>query len=119
MNNKKIIVTGIGGNVGQGIIRNIKAISNNITIIGVNTTSFSSGNHLCDKFYKLPYAYEKQYIPSIMNIVKKEIVDLIIPSTDFEIFYLSANRDKLPCELAASDHKTALIFLDKYLSFYH
>mgnify|MGYP000076481693 FL=1 len=51
---KKVLVSGIGGNVGQGIIRNINKVFPNVIIVGVDINDFSSGNHLCDIFYKVP-----------------------------------------------------------------
>lgn len=119
MDSKIVLVTGIGGNVGQGIVRNIRKSEMPISIIGTNIDQFSAGNHLCDKTYLTPFAYEERYIPKVAEIVSQENVDLIIPSTDFEVFYLSANRDKIPCEIAVSDVHTAKICLDKYLTYQH
>ena len=52
MEKKTVLVTGIGGNVGQGIIRNIHSYDPSIRVVGTNVTSFSAGNHLCDTVYK-------------------------------------------------------------------
>ncbi|MEH1008490.1 ATP-grasp domain-containing protein [Winogradskyella sp. ECml5-4] len=118
MDEKRIIVTGIGGNVGQGIIRNINATNYNIKIIGTNIENFSAGNHLCDVFYKVPFAYnEEDYIEEIKAIVDKEQIDLIIPSTDFEVYYLSKYQDEISCEIAVSEINTAENYLDKYKTF--
>lgn len=114
---KKVIVTGIGGNVGQGVIRNIKKTGFNIKVIGTNVTSFSAGNHLCDLFYKVSYAYNRNYIDEIISIVNNERVDLIIPTTDFEVYFLSKNIDKIPCDVAVSKIESATNYLDKFLTF--
>lgn len=119
MDKKRIIVTGIGGNVGQGIIRNIRATDFKIKVIGTNIDSFSSGNHLCDTFYKVPYAYDENYIQTINTIVTKEQIDLIIPSTDFEVFYLAKYQDQIPCKVVVSDFNTAFNYLDKYNTYLH
>ena len=119
MDNKKVLVTGIGGNVGQGIIRNIRALHFPITILGTNTAGFSAGNHLCDQFYQVPYAFDPDYISSIIAIVNKEKIDLIIPSTDYEVYYLSKHQAELPCVVAVSAVETAEIYLDKYKTFLH
>jgi len=116
---KKVLVTGIGGNVGQGIVRNIRSLPYEITVIGTNITDFSSGNYLCDSFYKVPYAFDKKYISDIIDIVNKEKIDLIIPSTDYEIFYLSENLLNIPCKVAVSGVDAAKIYLDKYESWLH
>ena len=48
---KTIIVTGIGGVVGQGIVRNARAMGRDLRIVGVNVTAVSVGNHLCDEVF--------------------------------------------------------------------
>jgi carbamoyl-phosphate synthase large subunit len=119
MDQKVVLVTGVGGNVGQGIIRNIRALKLPITVIGCNVSDFSAGNHLCDKFHRVPFSYEDQFIPEIIKVVETERVDLIIPSTDYEVYYLSKYREQIPCTIAASSIETTEIYLDKYKSFLH
>ena len=119
MANKKVLVTGIGGNVGQGIIRNIRKTNFDITVVGTNIESFSAGNHLCDLFYKVPFAYEENYISEIIKIVTSEKIDLIIPSTDYEIYYLALHKGEVPCEIVVSEKETASNYLDKFLTFKH
>lgn len=111
---KKVVVTGIGGNVGQGIIRNIRATGYPIEVIGTNISDFSAGNHLCDHFEKLPYAFDENYISEVQKIVDRYKPDLIIPSTDYEVYYLSKSSDKIHCKVAASPWQTSFMYLDKY-----
>ncbi|PBJ13880.1 ATP-grasp domain-containing protein [Flavobacterium sp. ACN6] len=120
MERRKILVTGIGGNVGQGILRNIRDSFPELTIIGVDIADFTSGNYLCDKTYRVPYSYEENYISVIQKIVKLESIDLIIPSTDFEVYYLSLNQSIIDAVVAASDSEKTKLYLDKYKTFlYH
>lgn len=119
MAQKKVLVTGIGGNVGQGIMRNISASDYDIFIVGTNVTTFSAGNHLCDAFYVVPYAYEEDYIRIIQRVVEKEDIDLIIPATDYEVYHLSKNRANISCPIAASEAEATAIYLDKYTTFLH
>ncbi len=119
METKTVLVTGIGGNVGQGVLRNISSLKKNIRIVGIDIASFTAGNHLCDITYKVPYAYDSLYITTIQAIVKKEKVDLIIPTTDYEVYYLSMNRSNIGTSIAASEVETAKKYLDKYLTYLH
>lgn len=112
---KKILVTGIGGNVGQGILRNILSLKYDIKIIGTDTKAISAGNHFCDKVYQVPFSGSDAYIPSILKICEKEHVDLIIPSTDYESYFLALAKKNLPT-LASSEAEINKIFLDKYLT---
>ena len=120
METKKVIVTGIGGNVGQGILRNIKDSFPDVYIVGVDIASFTPGNYLCDKTYQVPYSYEDSYIKVMQEIVEKEKIDIILPSTDYEVYYLSENQSVIKTKIVASDAKIAKLYLDKYNSFlYH
>lgn len=116
---KKILVTGIGGNVGQGILRNIRDCFPEVIIVGVDVAMFTSGNFLCDKTFKVPYSYEDNYIRVIQNIVETEKIDLIIPSTDYEVYYLALNKIGLKTNVVVSDYQIAKIYLDKYETFLH
>lgn len=119
MEKKTVLVTGVGGNVGQGIIRNIRKTGYPISVVGCNITSFSAGNHLCDRFYLAPYAFHDNYIQTVRNIVEQEQIDLVIPSTDYEVYYLAKYRNEIQCPIAVSDEKSAEIYLDKYKSYLH
>ena len=113
MGSKNILVTGIGGNVGQGILRNLRQAKYNLRLIGSNVELCSSGNHLCDVVYKLPYAYDHDYISEVKKLCKTEKIDLIIPSTDYEALYLSKHKNTLP-EVAACPSETVKTFVNKH-----
>lgn len=120
MEKKVVLVTGIGGNVGQGILRNIRDSFPQIHLVGVDIASFTPGNHLCNITYKVPFSYDENYIPTIKDICEKESVDLIVPSTDYEVFFLAKNEKYIPCKIAASNYGTTEKYLDKYKSYlYH
>lgn len=117
MNN--ILVTGIGGNVGYGILRNIKqAFGEQISLIGTNTVKVSAGNHMCKEVYEVPFSTDVTYIPTIKRICDTHSISLIIPSTDYETYVLASHLHELP-PVAVSPAHTTKIFLDKYLSYQH
>lgn len=117
MEERTIIVTGIGGNVGQGIIRNLRALNLPLVIIGTNTKEESAGNHLVDYFHKVPFGNEESYVNVISDIIKKYGVELIIPATDFEVENLSRNSKELNAKLAVSSAIATRVYLDKYESY--
>ena len=119
MERKTVLVTGIGGNVGQGVLRNIKDLDSNIFLIGTDIASFSAGNHLCDCSYKVSYSYEPSYIEEIEEIVNKHNVDVILPTTDYEVYYLKLNQDRINAKVIASETEISKVYLDKYLTYKH
>ncbi len=111
---KKVLVTGIGGVVGQGILRNLRKESFDIALIGTNVTAVSAGNHLCDAVHVVPYAYDPTYVETMRGIIEREGIDLVIPSTDYEVHYLMLAQSRLPAVVAASPAEVSRICLDKY-----
>ncbi|MDP2385478.1 MAG: ATP-grasp domain-containing protein [Bacteroidota bacterium] len=119
MDKKRILVTGIGGNVGQGILRNIISLNLPIDLFGCNVIKFSPGNYFCKEVFETPFAYEENYIPVIREIVLSQKIDLLIPSTDYEVYYLSKFKAEIPCAIAVSGPVASEIYLDKYKTFLH
>jgi len=114
---KSILVTGIGGGVGQGILRNLRALGLQNPIIGTNVERVSAGNHLCDAVYEVPFAYDDTYVDSIAQIVDDNDVGLVLPSTDYEVYHLALGRDRLGAPVAASDARVSRFCLDKLANF--
>ena len=106
--------------MGQGVLRNIRSLGRDIRIVGTDVSGFTAGNHLCDATYAVPYSYDAAFIPAMAKIVRDEKVDLVIPTTDYEIYYLSRFKDQIDAVVVASDADTAQKYLDKYLTYqYH
>ena len=116
MQNKTIWVTGIGGNVGQGILRNLRARFPNYRLVGSNVNKVSAGNFWCDEVVQLPFAWDADFHQRCVELVNKYQVDLIIPSTDFEVYYLSLIARDLP-KIVGCPSEEAGVFLDKMKTF--
>ncbi len=111
---KSVLVTGVGGMVGQGILRNIRSLDQNISLHGSDIRAVSAGNHLCDSTYVLPYAYDPAYIPAIARLVSDHGIDLIVPSTDYECYFLAKHAAETGTTIAASPAEVSAICLDKF-----
>ena len=113
-----ILVTGIGGNVGQGILRNIRSFDPNLRLIGTDVRPVTGGNYLCDEVHQTPVASAPNFAAAIKKICRKSGVQLIIPSTDVEGYHLSLNTKELPT-LAFPVPATNMMFWDKYSTWQH
>ena len=111
-----ILVTGIGGNVGQGVARIIRAVDPGLRIVGTNTEEVSGGNHLCDSVHRVPAATEPAYLEAITRITRHENPSLVIPCTDYEAHALASLGADLPPS-GLSDSAVATTFLDKWKTF--
>lgn len=111
---QNILVTGIGGNVAQGILRIIQSRFPELNLIGTDIAEFTAGHYYVNNFAKVPYAADKTYKKVIESICIENQIDLIIPGTDFEAYYLQSFN--LDTKVLASSAQSQKIFLDKYLT---
>ena len=87
-----IAVTGVGGGVGQSIIKSLYGSS--YKIIGMDSETLGTGLYTVPKAYKIPYASDSHYINSLLDICSKEKCSLLFPGLDVELSILSQNADK-------------------------
>lgn len=89
-------------------------------VIGVDTGELAPAKHFVDSFYKVPKWDDKEYVNTLLNICKKENVDMLIPLYEKEFILLCENREKfnkIGTILILSDKKLIEIFNDKWESY--
>ena len=117
----RVLLTGVGCPGAHALISNLKLQDKNIFILGTNANEQAIGRWLCDDFAVVPWAYEENYVDSIINLVKKNQIDIVFPQTSWEMFHLSeaAERIEKHCKLLASKHEFVAICENKYLMYKH
>lgn len=66
----------------------------NIRIIGVDMQSDPSINFLVDKFYKVPSVSSDYYVDSLIDICKKENVDIFFPQMSMELLKILDSKER-------------------------
>ena len=113
----KVLLTGIGCPGGVSIIQSLKA-DPNIEIIGTDMREDVPTKHLVKKFYQVPPGKHVTYICEVLDIVKKEEIDVILPCATFELDALSASKESFQnygCEVCVSDFSGHVIANDRQL----
>jgi len=93
MNQKNIAVTGVGGGVGQSIIKAFQNTEYNV--IGINSEILGAGLYATKKSYLGFNANHLKFIDRIIEICKKEKCKAVFPGLDVELIPLSNNMAKL------------------------
>ena len=117
----RVLLTGVGCPGAHALISNLKLQDERIFILGTNANEQAIGRWLCDDFAVVPWAYEDGYIDSIIDLVKKNDIDIVFPQTSWEMFHLSkaAKEIEKNCKLLASKHELIAICENKYLMYKH
>lgn len=85
-----VAVTGIGGGVGQSIIKALH--DSQYRIVGLDGEILAAGIYAVPVGYRIPYAHDPQYIDTLLKICKKEDCKLLFPGLDAELAILSLHK---------------------------
>lgn len=94
-----------------------KEFGYNSKIICTNSSELSTALSVGDKSYISPMIYEETYIPFLLEICKKEKINILVSLFDIDLPILAYNRDKfenLGVKLILSDLSIIEVCNDKY-----
>lgn len=94
-----------------------KEFGDNSKIICTNSSELSTALSVGDKSYISPMIYEETYIPFLLEICKKEKINILVSLFDIDLPILAYNKDKfenLGVKLILSDLSIIEVCNDKY-----
>ncbi len=121
-----VLITGCGGAAGQGIVKALRHGSGDMRLIGSDAYPYAAVFYLknsgLSKVCCLPYGDSPNYLPEVIDLCRRENVDIIFPGTDEELMKLAASRDELAehgAKVIISPVETVKICRDKWLTYNH
>ena len=106
----RVLVTGAGALLGQGMLRCLNASQHNYHIITADPENKSTGHALGHTAYRIPMAKDPAYISQIEKIIVAERVDVILVGTDVELPILSAHQKAIE-----SKHKVKIVISPEHI----
>ncbi|MDY6865674.1 MAG: ATP-grasp domain-containing protein [Halobacteriota archaeon] len=94
MNKTRVMVTGAGGASGLGTIKSLLRIDE-VEIIGVDLNPLAVGLYISHKKALLPRANSKEFISKLIEVLKREKVDVLIPNTSEEMYPIAKNIEEI------------------------
>lgn len=94
----KVLVTGAGALLGQGVIKSLRASSLKPTVVAVDPSPLSAGLYWADSAHLVPMAKSPDYLDILRRIVHSEKPDIVLPGTDVELAVLARARAELESE---------------------
>jgi len=91
----KVLVTGAGALLGQGILRALKASPLRPRLVAVDPSPLSAGLYWADRAHQVPLARDPEYLDALCGILAEERPDAVLVGTDVELEVLSADRERL------------------------
>src|SRR5438128_11825259 len=65
-----------------------------VRVVGVDMSPQAVGRHFCDRFYVVPPGREPGFPDALLDIVRRENIDCILPQSSFDLLALSEARDR-------------------------
>ena len=88
-----VLITGAGTATCQSVIKGLRSQKElNVKIVTTDMNLQNAGRYFSDSFHQVPAAYDKNFIPVMQHICKREQVKLLVPIVDYEFEKLSAAK---------------------------
>jgi len=87
-----VAVTGVGGGVGQAILRALRRSTLVLRVVGFDMNARGAGLYQADVGYRLPLCSDPAYVNRLVDILVKEHVSVLIPGSDPELSVLARAR---------------------------
>lgn len=82
---KVVLITGIGGDISQGVATILREARPDLSLVGVDVHSQHGGHLFVDSFEIVPSASAPEYRTALKVLVEKYAVDMIIPMSEPEL----------------------------------
>lgn len=119
MNKIRILMTSVGGLVVPNMIKSLRESTiNNIYIVGVDCDSDAVGFYFADKSYVVLRGEQRGYSKQLLDIAKREHIDVVLPLSDEELLALAKDKYKFEKEgvrVVCSGYESVRTTLDKGL----
>lgn len=112
-----ILLTAIGCPGGPSIIESIRANAD-VHLIGTDMREDLPGKYLVDEFHQVPAGKSEDFIPFMLDLVKRTKTRVILPLATFELLALAQHKSEFEavgCDVCVSDYDPLRIANDKYL----
>ena len=117
-----VLVTGVGGTPGQSVMKGLRLSTKfDCRIIALDAEPMSAGLYRADAAYIMPFANTNEYLPRLIDICKREKVQIVMVASTPEVPVIARNKIIIEKETGAfvltSDSKIVDMCADKYLTF--
>ncbi|MBN2410751.1 ATP-grasp domain-containing protein [candidate division KSB1 bacterium] len=121
MNEVNVLVTAVGGGVGQSIMKALKMCGLGCRIITMDCNPLSAGLYRADSGYITPSVHSQNYIEKIIQICKEQNIHALLIGCDPELPVLAQHKEIIEQETNArvivSSPKVIKIGNDKWETF--
>ena len=65
-----------------------------VRVIGIDMSPQAIGRHFCDRFFVVPPGSDPAFPEAVLNIVRRENVDIVLPQSSFDLQALADAKER-------------------------
>jgi carbamoyl-phosphate synthase large subunit len=111
---RHVLVLGAGSGPGNNLIRSLRVGDPSLFIIGAHRDRFLLKNSAADRNYLLPPTTHSDFLDRFTELLERDRVDLVIPTSDVDVRGVAVLRDTLPCRTLLPSLGVIDLCRDKY-----
>jgi carbamoyl-phosphate synthase large subunit len=115
-----VLIPGASAPAGINAIKSLKIANFKGKIVATDSSPLSAGFFMADSVEEIPEAENDFFVDKLFETIKKHNVDVLLPTSGFDIYPYSENRKKLAeigAQAVVSDRESLEICRDKMLTF--
>ena len=90
-----VLVTASGAPGTAALLRALRTNGERgVRIVGTDMSSQAVGRHFCDRFYTVPAGGAPGFADAVLDVVRRENVDVVLPQSSYDLLGLSEARER-------------------------
>lgn len=116
----RVMVTGAGSGVGQGIVKALRVSQLPVTVIGADIAPMNAALYRTDEAAIIPRVEQADALEQIIALLRLHRVDVVMIGSEFDLEFFSSNKTKIEQKsgalVIAAPSVTVAIANDKWLT---
>ncbi|PIS12077.1 MAG: hypothetical protein COT73_00310 [Bdellovibrio sp. CG10_big_fil_rev_8_21_14_0_10_47_8] len=121
MADPRILITGAGSGVGQGILKSLRLSKRSLRLIMGDVHPLNSGLFRSDESLMIPRVESPNSLEEMIDVLNHGHIDMVLVGSEFDLDFFSKNRTVLESKtkaiIVASPHETVKLSNDKWLTY--
>jgi carbamoyl-phosphate synthase large subunit len=110
----RVAITGAGTGSSGNLIRALRTVTPKPYIVGLHDDRFMLKLSLADRNYLCPKPASDEFVDTLVDIIRRERVNVVMPTDDTIVKALSDARDRFAIDLLLPRRETVDLCQDKY-----